>query len=549
MKLSKNALLVLIPVLSSLLLFVSAGGRESGSQGSATPEPSTLSANDRLPTKIAYPLKNAPKVTWWLALNANVSAGFKSLNDTPFSKALIERTGVPIEYIHPAQGSETEQFNLLVASGRMPDIVEWNWFSAYNGGPDAAIRNKLILPLNEVMDTWAPDYKDWIAKHADIEKGLKTDEGNYYGFPMILYEDPLLTTAGSIIRQDWLDELGLQRPETIDELTAVLKAFKEKKGASAPMALIGGNSLGNIFYQGAIIGAYKTYYDMYLDNGKIKYGPEQPSYKDAVRQMSQWYRDGLLDRSFASNTQKERDANILNGASGVTFGYCSSSMDTLNRAFRTTNPNAQLRGFNYPVLKKGETSWFGQFRFQVDTSTIAMVNPKSSNTEVVVKLLNYGYSDPGYYLYNFGVEGQSYNMKNSAPVMVDSILNPAQGSVGQAWGAYARSVYNGPFQQSLDFIKQYLGAPELQDALSHWVKHESKIHMVPQVSVSIDESRTYNKIKSDLNSYVLEWTTKAISGSVSIDEFDTVFLRTLKEIGVDEAVAIQQAALERYNKR
>lgn len=38
------------------------------------------------------------------------------------------------------------------------------------------------------------------------------------------------TFSGQMIRKDWLDELGLQLPETIDEWEIVLKTIKEKKG-------------------------------------------------------------------------------------------------------------------------------------------------------------------------------------------------------------------------------------------------------------------------------------------------------------------------------
>jgi putative aldouronate transport system substrate-binding protein len=549
MKNAKKAIPILVCVTILLLLLVSAGGQDTGSS-SATAGPSTLSANDRLPSIVSYPLKNAPKITYWVGLATNLSASYPTANESPYAKGLVERTGIPVEFIHPAQGMELEQFNLLVASGKMPDIVEYNWLAAYNGGPDAAIRNQLILSLNDVMDKWAPDYKKFVTSYPNVDKMVKTDTGNYYGFPLILLDDPLLTTSGPIIRQDWLDELGLQKPETIDEWTAVLRAFKDRKGASAPLALLGGNSLSNIFYQGAIIGAYKTFYDMYMDNGIVKYGPSDPAYKDAVRLMNSWYREGLLDKSFASNVQKERDANILNGNSGVTFGYTQSSIATLNTAFKDIDPKAQLRGFKYPALKKGEIPWFGQKRFNVDTGYTAAINPKGSNIETAVKFVNYGYTQSGIYYHNFGIEGVSYKMINGFPTMEDFVLKPTSESVAVAWTRYARAETSGaPTQQSLDAAKQYLGAPELQSALADWVIQDTTAHLIPPVTVTIDESRTYNKIKSDLNAYVLEWTTKAITGAVSVDEFDTVFLRTLREIGVDQAVAIQQAALARFNKR
>jgi putative aldouronate transport system substrate-binding protein len=140
-------------------------------------------------------------------------------------------------------------------------------------------------------------------------------------------------------------------------------------------------------------------------------------------------------------------------------------------------------------------------------------------------------------------------MVNGNPVIKPRLLNPSQGSVGQALAAYSRSVYQGPCEYSGDFTRQYLGSPELQDALSYWRNHDMKLHIIPPISVSVEDSRTYNKIKSDLNSYVSEWVVKAISGAVNVEEFDTVYLKTLNDIGLDQAVAIYQAALDRYNNR
>ena len=47
--------------------------------------------------------------------------------------------------------------------------------------------------------------------------------------------------SGPILRKDWLDELGLEVPETIDEWENVLAQFKEKKGATAPLTILSSN--------------------------------------------------------------------------------------------------------------------------------------------------------------------------------------------------------------------------------------------------------------------------------------------------------------------
>ena len=88
------------------------------------------------------------KLTWWVKLNANVSATYPNLGDTPWAKYVQEKTGIEIEFIHPTVGSEKEQFSIMVASGEYPDIIEHQWVS-YAGGPGAAIEDGVIISLNE----------------------------------------------------------------------------------------------------------------------------------------------------------------------------------------------------------------------------------------------------------------------------------------------------------------------------------------------------------------------------------------------------------------
>ena len=103
---------------------------------------------------ISYPLQNAPKLTYWVGLNGNVSGRSAKLNDTWFAQGLIEKTGIEVEFIHPAAGQGTEQFNLMLASRTMTDIVEHSWVSptaGYAAGMDTAIRNGFAYTLNSKM--------------------------------------------------------------------------------------------------------------------------------------------------------------------------------------------------------------------------------------------------------------------------------------------------------------------------------------------------------------------------------------------------------------
>ena len=118
----------------------------------------------------------------------------------------------------------------LIAGNDLPDIIEYNWYT-YTGGPERALSEGLIRAID--IETEAPNLYAYLQQHPEIDKMCKTDDGQYFGFPFIRGDKYLQTSAGIIIRQDWLDELGLAMPETIDDWTNVLTQFKEQKGARA----------------------------------------------------------------------------------------------------------------------------------------------------------------------------------------------------------------------------------------------------------------------------------------------------------------------------
>lgn len=113
--------------------------------------------------------------------------------DTPFAKELQKRLNVKIEYQHPTQGSELEKFNLLVASDSLPDIIEYIWAN-YPGGPSKAIKDNIIQPID--IPKKAPNLYSYIKKNPEIEKMMKTDDGEYFSFPFIRGERSLQTSAG-----------------------------------------------------------------------------------------------------------------------------------------------------------------------------------------------------------------------------------------------------------------------------------------------------------------------------------------------------------------
>ena len=98
------------------------------------------------------------KYTYWVGLDSNVAHTHTSFSELMMYQEMTKRTGVEIEFIHPASGSTgTEAFQILMSSGDYPDMIEYNW-ATYTGGPDQAISDGVIISLNSYMEKYAPNY-------------------------------------------------------------------------------------------------------------------------------------------------------------------------------------------------------------------------------------------------------------------------------------------------------------------------------------------------------------------------------------------------------
>lgn len=490
-----------------------------------------------------YPLKSDVTLTHWAQLNPGLNTLKTSYQDTPLNQDLQEATGVKLAYTNPAIGQEKEAFNVLLASGDLPDIIEWDWLNLFPGGPEKALNDGYIMNLNDAIDKWAPNLKKYLAEHPEVDKQVKTDSGNYYAFPFIRGHDSLRVYQGPMLRKDWLDELGLPVPTTIDEWYTTLKAFKEKKGATAPLSLTSAT-----FDAGAFVGAYGVVPGFYLDNGVVKYGSIQPQYKEYITTLRKWYEEGLFDNNFATLDGKTLDANILNGATGATVHNSGGGMGKWLPLLQANDPKADLIAAPYPVLNKGDKPKFGQKDFAYSSVNASAISAKSKNLELAVKFLDYGYSDEGHMLMNFGKPGISYNLVDGYPQYSDLMLkNPDKLGIAQTISLYTRASWNGPSVQDVRYIEQYLVYPQQKEAVKMW-QTDVDTYKLPPITPNQQESAEYAAIMADVNTLSKQMLEKIILGAEPVSEFDN-YVAKFKSVKIDRAIEIQQAALDRFNKR
>jgi putative aldouronate transport system substrate-binding protein len=536
MKMLKVVLLAMLALLLALPVF--AGGGAQGGQSGGTP---TAAATG----PFSYPIRGGAKVSYWEQPQNIWAANYSNLGQTPFAKGLMERTGVEIEFLHPTAAAIREAFNLMVADGNFPDIIQYNFHTNYPGGPTKALDDGIIIPLNDVIDKYAPNLKAYLKAHPDIDKMVKTDAGQYYTFPFIRGHERLQFSSGLIIRKDWLDDLGLPLPTTIDEIHSTLVAFRDKKGSKAPYTNSGGGT-------GNFLNAFGQEGGFYIhDDGKIHHGVLEPGYRTYLQTMAQWYKEGLMDPDLFTQTAQTVSAKMTGGVSGLSSGSVNSSMITWNNSARKTDPTFTLVMLATPVVKKGDRIGFATADLPYGSNTISMtgISTDCKNIEAAARLLDWGYTNEGQMYYNFGAEGVSYTMVNGFPTYTDLIMKNPQGlPISQALGGYALSGAGGPFVQDVRYVDQYMNSKEGKEALDTLYAPQVLKHKIPVITLTPEENQELARIMNEINTYVTEMTTKFILGTENLTNFDA-FIATIRRMGIDRALVIQNAALTRYNAR
>ena len=485
-------------------------------------------------------------LTWYTKLNANVSDSYANLGETPWAQYVMEKTGIKIEFQHPTQGSEDEAFAVMIASGEYPDIIEHTW-TTYSGGAGAAINDGVIISLDDYMETNAPNLSKLLDEHPEIDKMIKTSSGSYYCFPFLRgLETPNKTefSSGLLYRADKLEELGFDSvPETIDEWEAVLRAAKDA-GFSKPF------STRQEWVKDVWSPAFDNWGDFYVDDGVVKNGLIEDSRRDLIQTLATWYADGLLDNDWMQADKSSTQTDFVTGNTMVGYAPFGQGLGDYTKAMMDADPNFQqdyIQAAAPVTSTKGQNAKFSKMNNIYDKSGVsAAISTQCKNVEAAMWLLDWLYSEEGQLCYNFGIEGESYEMVDGKPVYTDLIMNNPDGlSSAQALAIYTRASTSGVGVQSEDYIDQYYAQDNQKQALELSMKTDMGDHMFPPASVSEDNQDRYTEIMSQVKTLADEMEASFICGTTPMSDWDS-YQQQLKDAGIEEAIQMMQDAYDTY---
>jgi len=498
-------------------------GQENASQESDGPVPITFYTNGKTTAK-----------------------AIKSLSDMESYKEIEKRTHTKITFQEAADDS---QFNIMLASGTYPDVMYVP--GSYPGGITKLVEDGVVIRLNELIEEHAPHYKKLLEDHPEVKKQIMLDDGTIAKFPEVSLDLRRNAWSGHLIRQDWLDAVGMDAPETIDDWYAVLKAFKEKDpngNGVADEIPLGDTSFGGSL--NSFTGAFGLLdgFQIHPGTGKITYGPYENNYKEYLATMHKWYAEGLMDSEFAATDKRSFEAKFANDTIGA-YGGTITGINTYKNVLSATVPDFNLIGITPPIGPGGKP--YSQSTRLVQNAPLegVAVSSQAKDPVAAVKLLDFMISPEGSDLQNWGIEGVSYKVVDGKKQFTDAIWNDPGGlQPYEIIYKYAHPT-NG-MAQVFDFdawAAFELKQPEQVKANERWFNADTSL-LLPPLLFKGSESQEISSIMSEADTFVKEMRVKFIMGNEPLDNFDK-FRETLQKMNIEQAIAHYQAAYDRYQSK
>lgn len=479
----------------------------------------------------------------------------KDFETNEFTKWYEEKTGVHVNWeVIPEEGAQ-EKLNLILTSGDYPDVIMDMPISP------AQLRlygdKGVFLPLNDYIDKYGVETKRMFEEMPIVEDGVTTPEGEIYALPQVNECYHCTMPQKMWIYQPWLDELGLDMPETIDQFYDVMKAFKNDdpngNGKNDEIPLSGMKNNWSEKIAGFLMNPF-IYSDMYVENGTIVVPWDKPEWKEGLIFLNKMYEEGLIYQgSFTQDMEQfksigENSEPIL-GAAVAAVPSFFASVD------HTVEGRRVLDYVAVPPLKGPNGDPIALYEPNPITRPAEFVITKNAkHPDVAFRWADAMYDEEITFRSVIGRKGEEWDDAEEGELGLDGEpavwkgIKEGDGVHNEYWDQ------TGPSLRTKE-MRSSAATPEGHQEVILWKATEAQepyisdtITYVPPLFFSEEESTKLVKIDSTLNDYVEEMEAKFITGDADIEKEWDNYIKTLESIGIKEYVEIYQKAYDEKYK-
>ena len=465
-----------------------------------------------------------------------------NFSDMWFFDQLEEKTNVHVDFVDVKDADWVTRISLMFASHNYTDMILRGSLDTEEYG----VAQHLLVPLDEYLEEHMPNYFERLSS-TPVRSMIPSSDGNSYYIGFLLSQN--ITTDGHFfINRNWLDKLNLSVPTTIEELTEVLRAFRDGdpngnglKDEIPYQATFDDNNTGiyNVFSAWGI--PMNIDYVFIHDDGSIHFAPEEDGFRQGAEWLHLLCREKLLDIACITQGSNLWGAKVNEGTAGY-FSYWRLSNTVLPpelaSQFECMLPVA-APGYPARLTRLSDVVEFGasltarnkdipaSLRWldaQMDTET--MLVSQNGPMGDMLRL-----NDDGRYEVVYVPE--TNELYSIVPVICGQFFAPAE---------YYESVYvPAPHrEEKTRYSKMYDAADVLEKE-----SYRTLTYAMPLTSSeSARLLQLHTQLKTAIDRALVDFMTNGVT-----DESYAAFEQSLKDIGSEEYKAIYQAAYDRYLTR
>lgn len=435
--------------------------------------------------------------------------------------------------------SSTVATTLLSGKEKLPDILNPTDFGVMELANDG-----LIVPLDPYLDLM-PDLVAAVGEQHMNE--WKAADGHIYTIPSV---STIQGSFSMMIRQDWMEALGLDTPETWEDWLEYWRGVRDQDlngngdpTDEIPIALAesadGERSLTLLLNAFGIAASNDTQFCL-LDDGTYTLVYEHPRYEEFLQAVAELYAEGILVEDYRSFGYASIEEMMGNNTLGSTMTFAASGAQTA--ALRDSGDTDALWVSVKPAPGPHGDRMIQERELISPTWCITAGAAERGKVEDIIRFFNWCYTKEGAYLYNYGIEGVSYTVQDGNPVIdKDLVANGftdyrAVGINYEPFGgywlqdAYMQCLFSGKTKGDLTDIQT-----ETYNGL-FVINNEFFYTQPPTI-----ETDSYVKYRTALiTDGVCKLRDQVIRGEIPVREFWTGYDHLKKE-GLDQVIADGEA--------
>ena len=281
----------------------------------------------------------------------------------------------------------------------------------------------------------------------------------------------------------------------------------------------------------------------FVEDGVVKCSFLEDGYRDYLTMLHDWYEEGLMDSDFVSIEYDPFSSYLSGQITSDQMGVWCTSGEGID------NYTVPVVCMASPVQNKGDKQHLTEMTLApADDITAISISSACEDPEIAMAWLDYWFSEDGIAFYNFGLEGADYTLdENNTPKFTDAVVNNEFGLSASNY-MRCRCAFGTMPSLMLRYRSAYLNSDLVNEAWDVWTSNlDGTMAISSNVTMTTEQKEAESYKASDIMTYANQMISQFANGDSDIDAQWDTFISSLKDMGIDECIELEQAAYDAAN--